>query len=131
MIPRYNERLSLRCPVIFAGKGYMGEGHVLNVTAPGCLIESPYPVLRGDYLQLKMVLPGLKVAFYVALSAVRWNHGGQFGVEFIQMSVADQASLNLFFGRHLPKILSQSAGRPHGSGRGQWRRQIETWSMNQ
>jgi hypothetical protein len=107
VIPRYNERLPMRCPVIFAGTSYIGEGHVLNLTAPGCLIESPCPAQRGDYVQLKMVLPGLKASVYVQLAAVRWEHGDQFGVEFIQMSEADQASLNLFLECHLPKMLGR------------------------
>jgi hypothetical protein len=110
MIPRYNERLPMRCPVIVAGQSYIGEGHVLNLTAPGCLVESPCPPKRGDYVQLNMVLPGLKAPVYVELAAVRWDHGDQFGVEFIQMSEADQASLNRFLEHHLPNMLARSSG---------------------
>ena len=71
MTPRYKERLSMRCPVVFAGNGYLSEGYVLNLTAPGCLIASACPAHPGDYVQLKMVLPGLKVPFYVEVAAVR------------------------------------------------------------
>ena len=131
MIPRYNERLSMRCPVVFAGNGSIGEGHVLNLTTPGCLIESSCPVHSGDYVQLKMVLPGLKAPFYVELAAVRWHHGGQFGVEFIQMSEAEQVSLTVFLGRHLPRLLARSSGRGRLSGRGAWRRYTENWSVDQ
>ena len=131
MIPRYNERLTMRCPVVFAGRSYIGEGYVLNLTAPGCLVESPCPANRGDYVQLKMVLPGLKAPFYVELAAVRWKQGEQFGLEFIQMSEADQVSLNLFLKRHLPKLLSRAHGRRGLSERGAWRRQIESWSLDQ
>ncbi|HKY72578.1 MAG TPA: PilZ domain-containing protein [Nitrospira sp.] len=129
MIPRYNERLSMRCPVVFAGEAYIGEGHVLNLTAPGCLVESPSPATGGDYVQLKMVLPGLTAPFYVELAAVRWTHGNQFGIEFIQMSKSDQVNLNLFLERHLPRILSRSYGRRRGSERGEWRRVSERWSQ--
>ena len=131
MIPRYNERLSMRCPVVFAGEAYIGEGHVLNVTAPGCLVESSCPAKRGDYVQLKMVLPGLTVPFYVELAAVRWAHGNQFGIEFIQMSEADQASLNLFLKRYLPKKLTRTSGRRRVTGQGEWRRHLENWSLDQ
>jgi len=131
MIPRYNERLAIHCPVIFAGNTYLGEGHVLNMTAPGCLIESAFEVKRGDYVQLKMVLPGLKVPFYVEIAAIRWTDEGQFGVEFIRMSEADQASLDLFLRRYLPQIRLQPQRRRRVIGRGKFRRHIESWSLDQ
>ena len=130
MIPRYNERLAMRCPVIFAGNAYLSEGHVLNLTTPGCLIESASPANRGDYVQLKMVLPGLKVPFYVEVAAVRWAGGGQFGVEFIQMSETDQASLSLFLSRYLPTIVSHTLSRRRLSGRGAVRTHIQSWSLH-
>ena len=110
MIPRYNERPAMRCPVIFAGAGYLSEGHVLDLTARGCLIESTSPVHRGDYVQLKMVLPGLHVPLYVALAAVQWAVGGQFRVEFIQMGEVDQVSLKLFLARYLHPRASRKPG---------------------
>lgn len=55
-----------------------------------------------------MILPGLKVPFDVDLAAVRWAGGGQFGVEFIQMSEVDQVSLQLFLARYRPAMLSQT-----------------------
>jgi hypothetical protein len=130
MIPRYNERLPLRCPVVFAGTAYIGEGHVLNLTTPGCLIDSPCTVPQGDYVQLKMVLPGLPAALYVEVAAVRWREGTQFGVEFIQMSQADQGRLKLFLTHHLPAILAQAPGRRRINGRAGWRRDLENWSLN-
>ena len=130
MIPRYNERLAMRCPVIFAGTAYLGEGHVLNLTAPGCLIESASPVKRGDYVQLKMILPGLKIPFYVALAAVRWAGGGQFGVEFIQMSEVDQGSLKLFLARFRPARLSQAAGPRRVSAPGAVRSYSKRWNLD-
>ena len=130
MTPRYKERLSMRCPVVFAGNGYLSEGYVLNLTAPGCLIASVCPAHPGDYVQLKMVLPGLKVPFYVEVAAVRWTDGRHLGVEFIQMSEADQASLNLFLGLHLSSMRARTQ-RGRMSERREFRRQIEQWRMDQ
>ena len=60
MKPRYKPRLSLKSPAVFAVKGEVGQGRVLNLTNPGCLIESSVVVKPGDYLKLKLLLEGLK-----------------------------------------------------------------------
>src|SRR5215204_4113844 len=60
MKPRYKPRISLKSPAVFAANGVIGQGRVLNLTNPGCLIESSVAVKQGDYLNLKLLLEGLK-----------------------------------------------------------------------
>ena len=93
MKPRYNKRIHIQSPVIFTIGSGIGEGRVLDITVPGCLIESPISVKRGDYLQLKLFLLGLKSPIAVALAAVRWTDGSQFGVEFIRMEEKERPSI--------------------------------------
>lgn len=74
---------------------------VLDLTIPGCLIQSPIALKKGEYLQLKMFLPGIKLPFSVAMAAVRWNKGTHFGVEFIKMSETDSRVLTQFVSQRL------------------------------
>ena len=83
MKPRYHKRIHIKTPVIFAIGCRAGEGHALDLTVPGCLIESPVSVNEGDYLQLNVFIPGLTSPFSVPRAAVRWTNGSRFGVEFI------------------------------------------------
>jgi hypothetical protein len=98
---RYQERISVSSPVIFTIGSHVGEGIVLDLTIPGCLIQSPIGLKKGEYLQLKMVLPGMKIPFSVALGAVRWNKGTHFGVEFIKTSATDSRVLSHFISQRL------------------------------
>ena len=100
MKPRYSERVSVKCPVLFTLGSMVGEGEVQDLTNPGCLIQSAAYVTKGEYLQLKMCLPGVKAPLAVEMGVVRWTHGPRFGVEFIKMSGIDRAVLARFLARH-------------------------------
>lgn len=100
---RYRERILLGGPVTFTNGSQTGEGRVLDLTSPGCLIESAgIAVSKGQSLQLKLSLPGHKFPLKVALGVVRWTKGRQFGVEFIRMDQASRITLNRFMALHLP-----------------------------
>lgn len=93
---RYSERLALQCSIIFANGTETGEGRVLDVSVPGCLVESLVPVKVGDYLQLRLLLPDHQPALFVSLAAVRRVQGLRFGLEFIGMKEKDRVRLNRF-----------------------------------
>jgi len=116
MKPRYNKRIHIQSPVIFTIGSGIGEGRALDITVPGCLIESPISVKRGDYLQLKLFLLGLKSPIAVALAAVRWTDGSQFGVEFIRMEEKEQRQLNHIMARHLSNRSFKQGGIRHQFG---------------
>ena len=128
MKPRYKERIPLTCPVTFTTGSQTGEGRVLDVTSPGCLIESAgIAVPKGQSLQLKLSLPGLKVPLMVTLGIVRWTNGNQFGVEFIKMDEANRIALNRFMAQHLPdrrRVPRNAFSEPRGRN---WH--LETYSI--
>jgi hypothetical protein len=93
---RYKERIRLKCPVKFAFGARVGEGHVLDLTNPGCQIECSIPVTQGQSLQLELFLPGHRFPLSVALGVVRWTKGKRFGVEFIKMHESQQRILTRF-----------------------------------
>ena len=111
MKPRYKERVILHASVVFSLGPTIGEGRVLDLTSPGCLIESPVAVKKGNYIHLKMFLPGLKSPLTVKLGAVRWAKGTMFGVEFLQMEKSEQQVLNAFLAQHLMDVAPEKAGR--------------------
>jgi hypothetical protein len=96
MRARYKKRIPLKATVTFNNGERSAEGLVLDFTAPGCLIESPHKVAKGQYLGLQITLPGERSLFTVKLAAVRWTKGNHFGVEFIKMAKIDQHILDAF-----------------------------------
>src|SRR6478672_4177052 len=104
MKPRYRQRIRFKIPIVFTMGSQIGEGRVLDLTIPGCLIESPIKVPKGQSLQLKMYLTGLETPLTVSLAVVRWSNGTQFGVEFIKMEKSHGVLLNRFMAQHLPDL---------------------------
>jgi hypothetical protein len=129
MKPRYKERIRLKCPVVFTIGSQVGEGKVLDITSPGCLIESAVAVQNEQSVQLKMTLPGLKSPLTVTLGFVRWTNGKQFGVEFIKMDESNRLALNRFMAQQLPHLARSK--RPANAfsepGGANWH--LETYSL--
>jgi len=109
MKPRYNKRVPLKGWAIFSNDDCFGQGRVLDFTSPGCRIESLQRVKRGQYLELRILLPGQTSLFTVKLAAVRWTEETRFGVEFIRMDKLEQQMLDAFMAEH------RSSPRPLGS----------------
>ena len=130
MKPRYKERISLKSPVMFSIGSLIGQGRVLDLTAPGCLIESSVVVTKGQYLHLKMLLPGLRSPLSVKLGAVRWAKGTQFGVEFIKMDESERRMLDRFMAHHLSDLASRKATRNSFSDPGGRNWHLETYSIS-
>ena len=129
MKPRYRERIALRTPVIFSTGTLVGEGRVLDLTTPGCLIESPVTVHKAQSLQLKMYLPGYKTPFTVSLCVVRWTNGKQFGVEFIKMEESQQLVLRRFMAQHFSDLAPTKTKRNAFSEPGGSNWHLETYSI--
>ena len=100
MKPRYKPRIRLRFPVTFTSGAHVGKGQVLDLTLPGCLIESSDAVEDAQSLQLDLFLPGLRFPVSVTLGVVRWTQGKRFGVEFIKMHESQQRILQRFVAQH-------------------------------
>ena len=109
MKTRYSQRISVACSVIFAGDGGVGEGRVVDVSLPGCLLESAATLKSGDYVQLRLFLPDLQTPLHVPLAAVRWVDGNRVGLEFIRTSVEEQIRLESFV-RGRSRIAGKQAG---------------------
>ena len=51
MEDRYSKRVPVECSAAFAGESIIGEGPVIDVSLPGCLMEISESARPGDYLQ--------------------------------------------------------------------------------
>jgi hypothetical protein len=94
MNPRYYPRVVVQGSAVFTVNGFTGEGRVLDLTVPGCLIDSPFAPNEGDSLTLRVTLPQESTPFRVTRGVVRWVRGSCFGVEFIEMNQQERVRYN-------------------------------------
>ena len=97
---RAQDRLFMRCPVMFAGVPFIGEGHVLNLSPVGCTVECERSVLDGSYMRLRLFLPDHTPSVDIDLAAVRWVRGELFGVEFLRLPPKERIRLDRFLLDH-------------------------------
>jgi hypothetical protein len=65
---------------------------VLDLSVPGCLLETGLHLKVGQSLRLKLTVASGK-PLGITLAVVRWVNGRRAGIEFIRMSKEDQARL--------------------------------------
>jgi hypothetical protein len=106
MQPRYSKRVPLKASVTFSNGELSGHGRVLDLTAPGCLVESAQSVLKGQYFQLQISMPDLASPLSVKLAAVRWSKDRRFGLEFIKMDRPEQQILEALMAEQLALSLN-------------------------
>src|SRR5262249_57160568 len=100
---RYCPRIQTNFPVVFISESLVGEGTVLNVSIPGCAIQSRRGIRPGSYLEMRVLVPDTTNSpLHVGLAKVRWCEGRRFGVEFIRMPGQDQIRLGRLIKRQVP-----------------------------
>lgn len=129
MKPRYRARIDLKIPVMFTLGTQHGEGRLLDLTVPGCLIESPVNMQKGQSVHLRICLPGLERPLTVGLAVVRWTDGKTFGVEFIRMEESERLLLNRFMAQHLSDLAPTETKRRSFGEQGGSNWHLKTYSM--
>ncbi len=94
---RYSDRKSASAKVTLSAGPRVGDGQVLDLTVPGCLLQTAIPLERGQTIQLLIYLDELR-PMRINLGVVRWTSGKTAGIEFIRTSVEDQERLRTFIG---------------------------------
>jgi hypothetical protein len=84
-------RIPVCYPVLFQTDWYMDEGQVLDLSLPGCAIESSRCLIPDEYVRLHVLLPHHPVRMEVA--KVRWAEGNRCSLEFLKMPEADKHRL--------------------------------------
>ncbi len=103
METRYSPRIPVECAVIFAGEMVAGEGRTIDVTLPGCMLETSSHLDLGQYVHLRVFLPDQERPLEVELAAVRWVEGRRAGLEFIRTSDDEYVRLVRFINDRLPQ----------------------------
>lgn len=97
MTPRYSDRKKTTCKVTLSCGSRVGEGSIMDMTVPGCRLETAFPLEPGQSVQLRVHLDPKK-PMRVDLGVVRWANNGKAGIEFIRMAQDDQIRLRFFVG---------------------------------
>ena len=101
MTPRYSDRKKTTCKVTLSCGARVGEGQVLDLTVPGCLLETAVVLERGQAVQLRIYMDKHR-PMRIDLGIVRWTQDGKAGIEFIRMAGDDQLRLRFYVG-HIEK----------------------------
>jgi hypothetical protein len=78
-------RLPFACPAMYCVSSAVGEGTIRNISAVGCVIETNQPLLAGQNVALRLMLPDHVESLPIDEAHVRWVHGNLAGIEFIDM----------------------------------------------
>jgi hypothetical protein len=78
-------RLSVTCPAMYCVTSTVGEGTIRNLSAVGCTIETGQPLLAGQNVALRLMLPDQVESLPIDEAHVRWVHGNLAGIEFIEV----------------------------------------------
>ena len=92
---RYSVRKATTCKVTLSCGARVGEGQVLDLAVPGCLLETALVLERGQSVQLRVYLDKHR-PMRIDLGIVRWAQDGKAGIEFIRMAGDDQIRLRFY-----------------------------------
>ena len=97
MKSRYSDRKHTTCKATLSCDGRVGEGHLIDLTVPGCQLETTLVLEPGQCVQLRVHLDPRR-PMRVDLGVVRWTQGGKAGIEFIRMAQDEQLRLRFYVG---------------------------------
>ena len=89
-------RLIVTCPVMYCATSTVGEGKISNLSAVGCAIEAGQPLLAGQNVALRLMLPDQQESLPIDEAQVRWVHGNLAGIEFIEVERTANLQLHGF-----------------------------------
>ena len=104
MLSQWNQRrascrLTVKGIIVLERATFNDEGRLINVSIPGCGVESPMSVTVGDDLRLRLLLFNEEAEIYVPRAIVRWKNQMRFGLEFLVWEEADRLRLTQFIAR--------------------------------
>ena len=89
-------RIPIDIQVFFSSsnKTDIREGTMFDLSAGGCAITSMSSVQLGSAVRILIRATILGSPITIESAAVRWNKGGEFGVEFLSLSEIDHRRLH-------------------------------------
>lgn len=98
---RQSARVRVQCPCSFSGGEASGEGTVINLSRPGCAVESATPMPIGTHIELHLLLPIHFFPVAVDHAEVVWSTDTRFGVKFVRIRSEDEARLQRLIEQYL------------------------------
>ena len=77
----------------FSGKNIGAHGVIQDLSIAGGRASSGVAFNKDDFLWVIIAVPGFTKALHVPRAVVRWSHGQEFGMEFLQMEPNAQQQL--------------------------------------
>jgi hypothetical protein len=77
----------------FSGKTIGAHGSILDLSITGGRARSGVAFRKDEFLWVIIAVPGFAKALHVPRAVVRWSHGQEFGMEFLQMEPDAQQQL--------------------------------------
>ncbi len=109
---RQAPRIDVQCPCTFSGEHVAGDGIVVNLSRPGCAVESSIRIPVGTCLELQILVPVHFFPMAVDQALVVWSTEDKFGVKFLRLRSAEQARLFRIVKQHLKNHNGPSASGP-------------------
>ena len=72
----------------------MREGTMFDLSVRGCAVTSMSSIQPGSAVKILIRATDLGSPITINSAAVRWSEGGEFGVEFLDLSEIDQRRLH-------------------------------------
>jgi len=98
---RASARLVISKPIMLERTGRNEQGLLLNVSIPGCGVESPMSVSVGEYVSLRLFVFEEEAAIFVSRAIVRWVNHLRFGLEFLSWEDTERRRLTGYIGTGL------------------------------
>ena len=98
MNPRHSPRLPVQAFATFSTDGGIETGQVQDLSVPGCRLESMAALQVGQTVNLHLTFKPTHAPLRIPLAVIRWVESPWAGLEFIGMSIADQARLRRLVG---------------------------------
>lgn len=89
-------RFPVSCPVVLTADSLESRASLLNLSVWGCAARGDAGVRRGDRCSLSLVMPNGGGHLVIDLARIRWSTGGEFGLEFLNMSTPARSRLRRF-----------------------------------
>ncbi|MGH7232084.1 MAG: PilZ domain-containing protein [Nitrospiraceae bacterium] len=89
-------RYLMDCSFHYLDDRFLGSGTVRDLSKKGWRVEGGCRVQPGMKLSLSVLLPGLTVPLKVEKSTVRWTRGQEFGLQILEMQVAEWGRFERF-----------------------------------
>src|SRR5882762_9286566 len=95
---RATPRLRVQFRTTFSGSTMLeGTGVMLDLSTGGCRIESPFIMVPGFSVELRIHVPDLDWPLMIEAASVQWVSGQIFGLAFVRITDSEQQRLEQVF----------------------------------